>query len=463
MLDKNTTFDEALPNAVDVVFTTIPDLRSENVRFIRDISGLIYVVTRAQIDDESLTQLRHQLHNRLDSYSPGQEACAERADKIFDGEAIFEEKPLVVNIHNKWIHFIERRVAGQDWVKLPTTRQLSPHRFVFYSLKGGVGRSTALAACGWRLAEEGYTVLTLDLDLEGPGLAAQMLHPDQLPKHGALDWLVEDNVREVSDDFVDDMAAPSPIADAGLLVVPAFGNENYESYPSNVIAKFARAYLEEEADEMAEGTFVHRLRRMLDQLERVHSADVVLIDSRSGLHETVAANLMHLEAQVFMFATDAPPTWSGYYYLFSHLRMLVQSQKHDNQIVSDDWRGRIKMVHARAELKRNTIESFIDSSYRLWTNSLYDNVAPTRHDDPLPCESSDDFLELDDSRFSHDIRDEAAPHYPLIIPRNDQLERFTPVTDLDTLGTRILRRDFDEIYLYIAGKLTERTGGDDEH
>lgn len=42
--------------------------------------------------------------------------------------------------------------------------------FTFYSFKGGTGRSMALANVAWILASNGKTVLTVDWDLEAPGL-----------------------------------------------------------------------------------------------------------------------------------------------------------------------------------------------------------------------------------------------------------------------------------------------------
>ena len=42
----------------------------------------------------------------------------------------------------------------------------------FYSLRGGVGRSTALAYTGRILAAKGRKVVCVDMDLEAPGLAA---------------------------------------------------------------------------------------------------------------------------------------------------------------------------------------------------------------------------------------------------------------------------------------------------
>ena len=40
----------------------------------------------------------------------------------------------------------------------------------FYSYKGGTGRSMALANVAWILASNGKRVLTIDWDLEAPGL-----------------------------------------------------------------------------------------------------------------------------------------------------------------------------------------------------------------------------------------------------------------------------------------------------
>ncbi|MDJ1181005.1 ParA family protein [Roseofilum sp. BLCC_M91] len=50
----------------------------------------------------------------------------------------------------------------------------------FYSLRGGVGRSTALAYTAQILASRGRTVLCVDLDLEAPGLAALWGKEDEI-------------------------------------------------------------------------------------------------------------------------------------------------------------------------------------------------------------------------------------------------------------------------------------------
>src|SRR5207244_1172274 len=50
----------------------------------------------------------------------------------------------------------------------------------FYSLRGGVGRSTALAYAARLLASRGHSVLCVDMDLEAPALAALFGKEDEV-------------------------------------------------------------------------------------------------------------------------------------------------------------------------------------------------------------------------------------------------------------------------------------------
>ena len=61
----------------------------------------------------------------------------------------------------------------------------------FYSYKGGVGRTFALANVATTLARWGYRVLCVDWDLEAPGLSNYFGRWLTQPQHGLLD-LVED-------------------------------------------------------------------------------------------------------------------------------------------------------------------------------------------------------------------------------------------------------------------------------
>ena len=76
----------------------------------------------------------------------------------------------------------------------PPTVEKQPGKIItFYSYKGGTGRSMALANVAWVLASNGYRVLTVDWDLEAPGLhryfAPFLLDPELSCTEGVMDFV----------------------------------------------------------------------------------------------------------------------------------------------------------------------------------------------------------------------------------------------------------------------------------
>jgi MinD-like ATPase involved in chromosome partitioning or flagellar assembly len=67
--------------------------------------------------------------------------------------------------------------------------------FTFYSYKGGTGRSMALANVAWILASNGYRVLTVDWDLEAPGLHRYfgpfLIDPELTASDGLIDLMFD--------------------------------------------------------------------------------------------------------------------------------------------------------------------------------------------------------------------------------------------------------------------------------
>ena len=437
------TFDESLPNAVAAVREFLPETPPEDFRFVRDMTGQIHVVVPDITQDPTLTALRDRLAEKLGPYSPGGSTVAVKASDTLDGEALFRDPVLVIMIGEHPCYLVERRALGQDWVIPPTHRTSHRPRFVFYSLKGGLGRSTALLLWGRHLAAQGKKVLLVDLDLEAPGLGAQLLSSNGLPEFGVLDWLVEDLSGSADEQMIAAMTAESPVSEVpGLVVVPALGAQA-EQHPDNVIAKLARAYLEGEDNSPQESGFASRLRRMIEMLEAREGPDVVLIDSRAGLHETVAANLLHLDAEVLLFAVDLPVTWRGYRYLFSHLKQLAQSAELAGGESVPAWRERFKMVHALAEPTSEVELKFASSAFGLWLDTLYDQVAP----------------EVETEPFSFDQRDSEAPHWPFTILHSDLIERFNPLEDLVRIGETAIRQSFIGLFDGLAERLEALDNG----
>lgn len=437
------SFDSSLPRLIEAVLNVKPDADFEELRAIRDMHGRLYLAVPDGWNDQILHDLRKKIKDSLGPYCATGTGVVFRIGDSLTGRGLYEEPSLAVWAEERYIHLIERRAVGQDWAIRPPNQSASDHppRIVFQSLKGGVGRTTALILFGRELVRAGKTAMLLDLDLEAPGLGPQILPPEMQPRYGIVDWLAEDLVKNTSDEIFFEMVEESPIVDApGLLVVPALGKHAAQN-PGNVLGKLARAYLEGEDGR----GFAERLRHMLDGLEKCHKSNVVLIDGRAGLHETVAANLLHLDSDVLFFAGDSPATWQSYRFLFSYLRQLAPNATGS---CSEDWRSRFHMVYSKFDGTEAAERRYASSAYGVWADTLYDEVLPSENVD-----SSD--------IFSFDEFDRQAPHFPISILRSDTFEAFNPLERLASIGERSIKETFGDFFDAITEQVFVNTGGEE--
>ncbi|GAA0776802.1 AAA family ATPase [Castellaniella ginsengisoli] len=292
---------------------------------------------------------------------------------------------------------VDRLATEANWTRI-TPEATSVPRVVFFSIKGGVGRSTALAATAWHLAQSGNRVLVLDLDLESPGLSSALLPPEHQPLHGITDWLVEDLVDNGNTVF-ESMTATSPLShDGEIHVVPAHGAAHGE-----YLAKLGRVWMPKLlADGTREGWTI-RLSRLLDALETRLQPDIVLIDSRSGIDEIASACITELGANlILLFALEGEQTWNGYRMLFEQwLRAGVAQQ----------IRERLQVVGATVpELDRiEYLKGLREHAYKVFVDTLYDELAPVKLGRKL--DGSWKVGELSEG-WSFDEADDGAPHAP---------------------------------------------------
>jgi len=164
----------------------------------------------------------------------------------------------------------------------------------FHSFKGGVGRTTMVAAHAVRLAHEGKRVALVDLDLEAPGLASLF---GVATSRGVLDVLVDHGVTG-SIDLSNTSASPALGQGIGdlLTVFPA------GAFDGRYVSKLAR--LDYSSAEPGETNPVEEaLRALLKSLKALRPAfDVILLDSRAGLHDLAGLSLhglAHVDVLVF--------------------------------------------------------------------------------------------------------------------------------------------------------------------
>lgn len=415
----NIHFDEALPRAVAAVRRVLPELPGAAVRFIRDVQGYVFVVVPDDVLDERLDSLRTELRATLGRYTPPLDEAALRFADTLEGDGLGSVRALVQIMPGDWpAYVIEHWLSGLDWLgTVHPVEAGGARRVTFYSLKGGVGRSTALMLWARHLVNAlGKRVIVVDLDLEAPGIGSQLLDDDELPRFGVVDWLADSLVGAQDAERMRDLLAPSPLGvGRRLLVVPAAGTE-CRKHPHSYIAKLARVYAGGASGGDGSG-FAQSVNALLALLEVQYQPDVILLDSRAGLHETAAAALLHLDAQLLLFAADLHGTWEGYRFLLSHLGQVAQGARshalaaqleRGHGEVDPDWRYRFKMVHAKAQPLRSAGQDFVAHSYEMWLDTLYDEERAN---------------EVDLDAFAFDRDDEAAPHHSFRIQYNSAFER----------------------------------------
>ena len=301
---------------------------------------------------------------------------------------LYLDKELMEELHRDarevlpGVYWIDRLLTGRDWWTV-NGDDSDTNTYTLYSVKGGVGRSTSAAVLSWHLARRGEDVLVVDLDLESPGISSAMLDRSMRPEFGVVDWFVEDLVGQ-GDGVIEDMIAmPSWHHDlpGDVRIVSAHGAQSGE-----YLAKLGRVYMDTGV------RWTKRLEQLLSMLREVVKPTIVLLESRSGLHDIAAATVTDLDAHVLLFAIDSETTWEGYGILFEHWR---------KQELARRIRQRLSIVSSLTpDIDTEAyIERFRERSWVLFQDHLYDKQDPP--------EESDD--------FTYDLLDDHAPHDPFVV------------------------------------------------
>ncbi|MFA7264591.1 MAG: AAA family ATPase [Caulobacter sp.] len=377
------TFDDSLGTLVGSLSKSLGNTALKGLVVIRDATGFLSAVLATTVADEKLSAAEEGLREALGPYA--------RTDALLRGSAgigaarLLEEaaRRPPVKIHDIELQLLDRRVVGLDWLCSPQPSTSGCPRIVFWSLKGGVGRTTALCVIASHFSRLGLRVLAVDFDLEAPGIGTMLLASGEVPPFGVLDYLVESGVGPIGEEFITDMIGDSALGSKGarVAVIPAVGQRTLDN-PQNALGKLSRAYIENVLDEGEPLTLSQQLSRLLDRVEKSGAFDVILVDARAGLHESAAAALLGLGAETLLFGIDQPQTFLGYRLLFAHLAQFEVDAE-------DDWRDRFHFVQAKApgrDDERREAAQHFEALYELLTASETPDVSPVTED-----LSADDF------------------------------------------------------------------------
>ena len=379
---------------------------------VRDLSGRVRISAsdRIETDPASRDALQHLarfLHDGLGAHGYAPERAV-----LFVDDSLLKTLEPALEIR-PGVCLADRLVTGRDWwsVSAATRHDDGAQRVTLFSVKGGVGRSTTAAVLAWHLVRQSERVLVVDLDLESPGLSSVMLEHGARPDFGVTDWFVEDLVGQ-GDRVIDRMLARPRWAQESsgdVCVAPAHGRE-----PGDYLAKLGRVYRN------VPDPWAVRFRSLLERLEAKFQPTVVLLESRSGLHDIAAAAVTEVNAQVLLFAVDSASTWTDYGILFQHWKA---------HRLAASVRDRLSIVSALTpELDTERyLQRFREKSWNLFRDGLYGDVDPAGDaDDP----------------YTFDRDEEDAPHVPFPIHWTRGLAAGTSLIDLEATPVLQAYRDF---------------------
>ncbi|MCQ8127228.1 KGGVGR-motif variant AAA ATPase [Methylomonas rivi] len=398
-MNNTVRFQDALTKAIAFTEEHYNALGYDPI-LIRDLFGKVRLFLQSNQTDQHKI-LAKELSTLLGNFSYTPDVIFLYQQDIFNSRSIIES-PDKILIHgtDRPIYLLDRQITGQDWLRQPIEEAPHPPRVTLFGIKGGVGRSTALAIWSWYLAKQGKKVLVIDLDLESPGIGQILLPQENTADFGVVDWLVEEAVGQTDEWLLRDMVATSPLAETTegtIRVVSAAGSKEQD-----YIAKLSRVYMDINQDGKILD-FAHRISNLLQQLEVQEKPDIVLLDSRAGIHDIAAIAITRLTDMAFLFAVNTPQTWLAYRHLFTHW------QKWNVNLTK--FRENLKIVAGIIpELGREDYLSRCkESAYDLFSETIYE---------------TSDAEDIDN--FNFQPSDDTAPHYPIEILWNIVFQEFNP-------------------------------------
>lgn len=300
---------------------------------------------------------------------------------------------------------IDRHRHRTGWFNEPPdplwpTPDSGPPIIVFYSFKGGFGRSTTLASFAIQRARAGDRVCVIDFDLDSPGVGLLLNHDGQggTAQWGVVDFLIEHSVGELP--LSDYSHRCDRIAGGGdIRVIPA-GQVN-DSY----VGKLARVDLEEAAYRRQSGisALLHRVR---DELE----PNWILLDSRTGISESAGQLLSGIAHLHVLLGTAHDQSWRGLNVILDHLGR--------DRVLGERVQADVVLVHAMipsGEAGRLLKSRFLARAEREFTSRYYVDAGS---------EGSDTLWDL------RDIDSLDAPHVPIALDYDARLATFDDISEV---------------------------------
>ncbi len=200
-------------------------------------------------------------------------------------------KPLIFPFYNFWLMKKE-----EIYNKIKNYRQkLKSTYLAFYSVKGGIGRSTLSALVARALAEKGYKVIVVDVDLEAPTQEKLLLKNNFEQNEGLVDWLYLYliNKQPAKEGIFGTYIRKTNLSD-NIYLLQSGNKQNLIDYLYKLSLLDIPHFIVDE--KLTKGFF-----ELLEHIEKEMSPDFVIFDSRAGISDIASLTLTMSSIVLFMF------------------------------------------------------------------------------------------------------------------------------------------------------------------
>lgn len=371
------TFEQSLSRTMSAVQNWEHKNLLNKITIIRDVYGKIALILEAKrmLDTEELESLDEGMKDRLGIRYRGNLYCRQNRNNALVSAMMDEAERCRVSLEERdgveW-SLVERAIAKKAWVECNCQEQpiwsfeeaqnrSKPKVVTFYSFKGGMGRTTAMAATALSLAAKGKNVLAIDTDIEAPGLASLFLDDGDI-QNGTVDYLLEAGLEEVSiniSGIVRQLTSPILREDipGEMFIIPA------GTIDQNYLQKLARIDYQDTVPNNMKRQLCGMIEAAVQAISGVCRIDYVLLDSRAGFHDMGGVITAQIPQGIVLFGKDSRQSWQG---LNLVLRAIATSQTEQPMVAIVDsacgQNGTVSMEERK---------SFKEQSHMMFCESYY--------------------------------------------------------------------------------------------
>jgi hypothetical protein len=431
-------FAEARRDAVEELSQAAWAKRLQQACLIWDLRGRLRILVKPAVGADASAleaELRAALQRAVEGFWGNE--CWVWHDQVDTAERLVYEKAWShahpIRTSGVELRELDRHLSKETWFGAPLAppwplRPQMPPIISFFSFKGGVGRTTALASFAIQMARAGKSVCIIDLDLEAPGAGTLFTSSAAKSTYGLIDYLLERPLYEGRGlnlgDYFFTCDDPAIIGDgAPITVVPA------GDVDALYLEKLARVDYERMLRPEAP---TPPLLDLIRQIRSERAPAYVLIDSRAGLHDIGGLALNGIAHLDVLFGFDSEQSWEGLGIVVDHLgRRRIETGKAQQDCA---------LVYAMAPPstdpeRKNRVEQYIDRAHQLFTERFYDAEASGEW--PVPA-----------------IEDTSQPHHCFAIGFGSELQRARALRDM---VTPLLQGDYSAFATWLLERLG-RTG-----